>query len=104
WPSPSWRSIGSARMAAEEGARGRPSHLLRRFRAFAAEPHQLDALARGGEGEPAVLEIERVLAEELVAPAVERAHAGVVVGGDALEIIAVGDELHGDVVLLAAQP
>src|SRR5690242_2558593 len=67
------------------------------------EPYQLDLLAGGGESDATVLERERVLAEELAAPARERRHVGGVGGGDQLEILGARHQLLRDAVLLAAQ-
>src|SRR5260221_7793651 len=86
----SWRAPSSPRGGA-----------ARRRRAF-AEIDQLDALARSGEGDTALLEVERVAAEELEAPAGQRAHLGAVIGGDHLEVVGIGDQLLRHAALLAA--
>src|SRR5579863_3793691 len=67
------------------------------------EPHELDALTRAGERESAMLQIERVAAENLVPPAGERLHLGAIAGREQLQIFGIGDEARGDVVLLGAQ-
>src|ERR1041384_8366021 len=64
--------------------------------------HQLDAIAPGGQREPAVLQRQRVLAEDVSAPARQRADRRVVIGRDGFEIIGRGDQLLGDMVILAA--
>ena len=51
-----------------------------------------------GEGEPAPLERERLLAEQFAPPAGERRYVGVVVVGDAVEVVDGGDHLGGDAV------
>ena len=53
-----------------------------------------------GEREPTLLERERLLAEQLAAPALERGDVGIVVGGDAVEVVDGGDHLGGDAVAL----
>ena len=52
------------------------------------------------ERQLAVLERERLLAEQFAPPAVQRRHVGIVVGGDAVEIVDGGDHLGGDAVAL----
>src|SRR5260221_2108514 len=86
----------------EEDARNLARRRPRRRHAALDEIDQLDALAAGGEGDAAVLEIEGVAAKQLMTPAGERADRRGVVGGDHLEIVGIGDQLLCHVVLLAA--
>src|SRR3981081_4146871 len=99
-------SAAAPSLAAHAERRWRARSLTRRGpgrrRAALAESAQLDALAAGGEGDAAVLEIEGVAAKQLMTPAGECADRRGVVGGDHLEIVGIGDQLLCHVVLLAA--
>src|SRR5260221_3993055 len=96
--APSSASTAESWWRARNLARRRP----RRRHAAVDDTDQLDALATGGEGDAAVLEIEGVAAKQLMTPAGERADRRGVVGGDHLEIVGIGDQLLCHVVLLAA--
>src|SRR5262249_40000516 len=50
------------------------------------------------ERQPSLLERERLVAEQLAPPAGWRRHVGLVVGGDAVEVVDGGDHLGGDAV------
>src|SRR5262245_13508261 len=56
------------------------------------------------EREPSLLERERLVTEQLAPPAGERRHIGLVVGGDAVEVIDGGDHLSGDAVPFRRHP
>src|SRR5258708_38517102 len=73
-----------------------------RRRAALDEIDQLDALAAGGEGDAAVLEIEGVAAKQLLAPAGECADPRDVGGGDPLGVVRIGGRPLCPAVLLAA--
>src|SRR3954466_2435249 len=71
-------------------------------RATLRQRHQLDAVAPGGQREATVFQRQRVVAEDIAAPARKRADSGVVVGRDRFQIVSRGDQLLRDVVILAA--
>src|SRR5262252_9816843 len=50
------------------------------------------------ERQPSLLERERLVAEQLAPPAGERRHIGLVVGGNAVEVVDGGDDFGGDAV------
>ena len=64
---------------------------------FAIDPHH--AALVDGQREAAFLQGQRSFAEQLTAPAVQRADIGVVVGRDLLEVVHGRDHLAGDRVL-----
>src|SRR5260221_1913519 len=81
--------------------------LLKRPRPLSAlaslrQRHQLDAVMPGGQRELAMLQRQRVLAEDVPPPAGERPYRRVVVGRDRFEIVGRGDQLLRDVVILTA--
>src|SRR5205807_1792541 len=75
----------------------------RRGRALLGETDEPNPPPAGSEGEATVLQVERLAAEHLEAPAGKGANRRVVGGGDHFEIVGIGDELLGDTILLAAQ-
>src|SRR5207249_11722719 len=64
--------------------------------------HQFDAVLARGQRQLAVLQRQRVIAKDLAPPAVQRPDRRVVGGGDRFEIVGRGDQLLGDLEILAA--
>ena len=71
---------------------------VRDLRELACRLRGHHAAAVHRQRQPAVLERQRLLAEQFAPPALHRRHVGVVVGGDAVEVVDRGDHLGGDAV------
>src|SRR3954469_2272943 len=84
-----------------EDRRPEPPQIALCAGAALGQRHQLDAVASSGQRQLAVLQRQRILAEDLSAPPRQRADWGVVIGRDRLQIVSRGDQLLRYVVILA---